>query len=85
MSHEAAKIYHHYYKPSFNIFRLLKSVLSVFIHGSAAASSAVITAEILRQASRSFDNNSISEEFRLRQDDRIIACAITSFLLTPYT
>jgi hypothetical protein len=35
--HEAAKIYRHYYKPSLNFFRLLKSVLSVFISGSSAA------------------------------------------------
>ncbi|MBK5271420.1 MAG: hypothetical protein JJE22_10440 [Bacteroidia bacterium] len=36
-SHEEAKIYRHYYKPSLNIFRLLKSVLSVFISGSSPA------------------------------------------------
>ncbi|HMU45062.1 MAG TPA: hypothetical protein PKC72_01780 [Chitinophagaceae bacterium] len=35
--HESARIYRHYYKPSFNIFRLLKSVLSVFISGSSPA------------------------------------------------
>jgi hypothetical protein len=35
--HEEAKIYRHYYKPSFNFFRLLKSVLSVIISGSSAA------------------------------------------------
>ncbi|MCX6315912.1 MAG: hypothetical protein NTW29_01370 [Bacteroidetes bacterium] len=35
--YEEAKIYRHYYKPSLNFFRLLKSVLSVFISGSAAA------------------------------------------------
>ena len=35
--HESAKIYRHYYKPSFNFFRLLKSVLIVFISGSSAA------------------------------------------------
>lgn len=33
--HEAAKIYRHYYKPSFNFIRLLKSVLSVLISGSS--------------------------------------------------
>jgi hypothetical protein len=36
-AHESAKIYRHYYKPSLNIFRLLKSVLSVFISGSSPA------------------------------------------------
>jgi len=36
-AHEEAKIYRHYYKPSLNIFRLLKSVLSVFISGSSPA------------------------------------------------
>jgi hypothetical protein len=36
-SHEQAKIYHSYYKPSLNIVRLLKSVLSVFISGSSPA------------------------------------------------
>jgi len=35
--HESAKIYRHYYKPSLNVFRLLKSVLSVFISGSSPA------------------------------------------------
>ena len=39
-SHEQAKIYHNYYKPSLNIFRLIKSVLSVFISGSSPAASA---------------------------------------------
>ncbi|HMK27230.1 MAG TPA: hypothetical protein VK483_14460 [Chitinophagaceae bacterium] len=34
-SHQSAKIYRHYYKPSFNIIRLLKSVLSVLISGSS--------------------------------------------------
>lgn len=34
-AYESAKIYRHYYKSSFNIFRLLKSVLSVFITGSS--------------------------------------------------
>ncbi|MBK7561468.1 MAG: hypothetical protein IPI68_08075 [Chitinophagaceae bacterium] len=35
--HESAKIYRHYYRPSFNFIRLLKSVLIVFISGSSAA------------------------------------------------
>ncbi|MEI2739353.1 MAG: hypothetical protein V9F01_11245 [Chitinophagaceae bacterium] len=35
-SHQAAKIYRHYYKSKINPFRLLKSVLSVFITGNAA-------------------------------------------------
>ncbi|MGH2552087.1 MAG: hypothetical protein ACRDEB_00130 [Chitinophagaceae bacterium] len=34
-SHQSAKIYRHYYKSSFNILRLLRSVLSVLISGSA--------------------------------------------------
>ncbi len=34
-AHEEAKIYQHYYRPSFNIFRLVKSVLSVMISGSS--------------------------------------------------
>jgi hypothetical protein len=34
-SHESARIYRNYYKSSFNIFRLLKSVLSIFISGSS--------------------------------------------------
>ena len=38
-AHEQAKIYHNYYKPSLNIFRLLKSVLCVFISGSSPAAS----------------------------------------------
>jgi hypothetical protein len=38
-AHEQAKIYHNYYKPSLNIIRLLKSVLSVVISGSSAAAS----------------------------------------------
>lgn len=37
-AHEAARIYQRYYKPSFNIVRLLKSVLAVFISGSSPAS-----------------------------------------------
>jgi hypothetical protein len=36
-AHEQAKIYHRYYKPSLNIFRLLKSVLAIFISGSSHA------------------------------------------------
>lgn len=36
-AHEEAKIYHAYYKPSFNIFRLVKSILSVFISGTSPA------------------------------------------------
>jgi hypothetical protein len=36
-SHEQAKIYHDYYKPSLNLFRLIKSVLCVFISGSSPA------------------------------------------------
>lgn len=38
-AHEEAKIYHEYYKPSFNILRLIKSVLSVFISGTSPAGS----------------------------------------------
>ncbi|MBL7747736.1 MAG: hypothetical protein JNM19_09940 [Chitinophagaceae bacterium] len=38
--HEEAKIYRHYYKPSLNFFRLLKSVLAVFISGSSPAATA---------------------------------------------
>lgn len=37
--YEQAKIYRHHYKPSLNLFRLFKSVLSVFISGTAAAAS----------------------------------------------
>lgn len=36
---QSAKIYRNHYKPSYNIIRLLKTVLTVFIHGSAAAGS----------------------------------------------
>lgn len=36
-AHEEAKIYRSYYKPSLNIFRLIKSVLSVFLSGSSPA------------------------------------------------
>jgi hypothetical protein len=35
--YQSAKIYRHHYKPSYNILRLLKTVLAVFIHGSSAA------------------------------------------------
>ncbi|MFN8290106.1 MAG: hypothetical protein U0U70_07615 [Chitinophagaceae bacterium] len=35
--YQSAKIYQRHYKPSYNILRLLKSVLAVFIHGSSAA------------------------------------------------
>lgn len=38
-SHEEAKIYRSYYKPSLNIFRLMFSVLSVFVSGSSPAAS----------------------------------------------
>jgi hypothetical protein len=38
-SHEQAKIYHSYYKPSFNLIRLLKSVLGIFLTGSSPAAS----------------------------------------------
>jgi hypothetical protein len=34
-AHEAARIYQHYYKPSLNLIRLFKSVLSVFISGAS--------------------------------------------------
>ncbi len=37
-SYQEAKIYSHYYKPSFNLFRLVKSVLYVFFSGSSPAS-----------------------------------------------
>lgn len=33
--HQSAKIYRHHYKSSFNILRLLKSVLSIFISGTS--------------------------------------------------
>jgi len=36
-SHEEAKIYRNYYKPSLNLMRLLKSILSVVISGSSPA------------------------------------------------
>lgn len=41
-AHEEAKIYHDYYKPSFNILRLFKSVLAVFISGSSPAAGNVV-------------------------------------------
>ncbi len=37
-AHESARIYQNHYKPSLNLFRLLKSVLMVFVSGSSAAS-----------------------------------------------
>ena len=40
-SHEEAKIYRSYYKPSFNLLRLFKSVLCVFISGSSQAASSM--------------------------------------------
>jgi hypothetical protein len=40
-SHEEAKIYRNYYKPSFNLLRLFKSVLSIFISGSSPAAGTV--------------------------------------------
>ena len=36
-THEEARIYRHYYKPSLNIFRFFRSVLSVIISGSSSA------------------------------------------------
>jgi hypothetical protein len=36
-AHEEAKIYYNYYRPSFNVIRLLKSILCVFISGSSPA------------------------------------------------
>jgi len=36
-AHQSAKIYQHYYKPSLNFIRLLKSVLTVVISGNSAA------------------------------------------------
>jgi hypothetical protein len=38
-SYEEAKIYRDYYKPSLNIFRLVKSVLCVFVSGTSPAAS----------------------------------------------
>ncbi len=40
-AHEEAKIYRRYYKPSFNLLRLFKSILSVFISGSSPAAGTV--------------------------------------------
>jgi hypothetical protein len=40
-SHEEAKIYRQYYKPSFNVLLLLKSVLAVFISGTSPAASSI--------------------------------------------
>jgi len=37
-SHEQARIYRHHYKPSFNLLRLFKSVLSVLFTGTSATS-----------------------------------------------
>lgn len=36
-AHQSAKIYSHYYKSSFNLLRLFKSVLAVIIGGSSSA------------------------------------------------
>lgn len=38
---QSARIYRHHYKPSYNILRLLRSVVSVLLHGSATAGSVV--------------------------------------------
>ncbi|HUR64712.1 MAG TPA: hypothetical protein VMZ03_00045 [Chitinophagaceae bacterium] len=35
--YQATKIYQQHYRPSYNIFRLLGSVLSMLINGSSAA------------------------------------------------
>lgn len=35
--HEEARIYRNYYKPSLNPFRLIRSILSVFISGTSPA------------------------------------------------
>ncbi len=37
--HESARIYRNFYKPSFNVLRLLKSVLAIFISGANPAAS----------------------------------------------
>ncbi|MBS1622370.1 MAG: hypothetical protein JST10_00580 [Bacteroidetes bacterium] len=34
-ANEQARMYHQYYKPSLNVFRLLKSVLAIFLSGSS--------------------------------------------------
>lgn len=36
-THEEARIYEQYYKPSLNVFRFVRSILSVLISGSSAA------------------------------------------------
>lgn len=36
-AHEEAKIYQRYYRPSFNMVRMLRSVLSVLLTGSSPA------------------------------------------------
>jgi hypothetical protein len=41
-AHEEAKIYHNHYKPSFNILRIFKTVLGVFISGSSPAAGNVV-------------------------------------------
>ena len=38
-AHEEAKIYHSYYRPSLNVVRMLRSVLSVLLTGSSPAAS----------------------------------------------
>ena len=40
-AYQHAKIYRHHYKPSLNIFRLLKSVLGIIISGSSPAAGAI--------------------------------------------
>lgn len=37
-AHEEVKIYGDYYKPSLNVFRFAKSILSVFLYGSSTGS-----------------------------------------------
>lgn len=37
-AHEEVKIYGDYYKPSLNVLRFAKSILSVFINGSSVGS-----------------------------------------------
>lgn len=39
---QAIRIYRSHYRPSYNVFRLFKTVLAVFIHGSSAPAGAVI-------------------------------------------
>jgi len=36
-AHEEAKIYHSHYRPSLNIFKIITSVIAVFISGSSPA------------------------------------------------